>query len=150
MLCRTKSCVGAVVSFVRLIIIVCCFCALPGGGDVNMVKTEIGYIVHRRDDYDEDAYHVNEDGTVSELKNGAYLEMMRQELVREEKCKSIHSLLNHHHHQYSSPTSPPLTSLAPLPTIATPACRRFIARGCARRGRTSSAPRSIPRTWSRG
>ena len=69
-----------------IIIIVCCFCALPGGGDVNMVKTEIGYIVHRRDDYDEDAYHVNEDGTVSELKNGAYLEMMRQELVREKKA----------------------------------------------------------------
>jgi hypothetical protein len=88
--------VSAVVCFAPVIIIIgCCFCALPGGGDVNMVKREIGYVVHKRDDYEEDAYHVNEDGTVSELKNGAYLEMMRQELVRAEKCNRIHTLMNY-------------------------------------------------------
>ena len=50
-----------------------------------MNKDEVGYIVHTREGYDEDANYVNDDGSPSSLSNKAHLEMMRQQLVRDEK-----------------------------------------------------------------
>ena len=64
----------------------CCINAcVPGGQDQNMNKDEVGYIVHTREGYDEDANYVNDDGPPSSLSNKAHLEMMRQQLVRDEK-----------------------------------------------------------------